>query len=402
MMADAVTATTALVAVGAAAAALALLLLVVLVRSRKRGSGGQVLTLVSEMNTRMEGMVRELSEALERAQEEGRRNRFLGELGASIDLDEVLSRTLEAGGAIPGVDAAIVSIRDGVDKPIVASLGLSAEEADRQVISGPPNGHEARAISIVYQYPTALEGTTLVHSGLAVPVPGESAPIGFIAIYSRSPSHRFEEEMIRELEELAKRAGPAIQNAWRFREARELADLDALTGLHNRRYFHETLAREVARAQRYSRLLALIVFDLDDFKAINDRIGHLSGDAVLAEIAERVRDVVRTADIACRVGGDEFAVILPESSTADADQLYHRLRGAVSSRPVGQAGRLFLSAGIADLLPDDDPTSFFERADEALYRAKELGKGQVFQAGAPALSAAPDEPSQQPGTASSP
>jgi len=113
-----------------------------------------------------------------------------------------------------------------------------------------------------------------------------------------------------------------------------------------------------------------------------------------------VRDVVRSADIACRVGGDEFAVILPESSTADADQLYHRLRGAVSSRPVGQAGRLFLSAGIADLLPDDDSTSFFERADAALYRAKELGKGQVFQAGAPGLTAAP-EATQQPGTASS-
>jgi diguanylate cyclase (GGDEF)-like protein len=404
MMADAVTATTALVAVGAAAVVLALVLLVVLVRSGKRGSGGQqqVLTLVSEMNTRMERMVRELSEALERAQEEGRRNRFLGELGASIDLDEVLARTLEAGGAIPGVDAAIVSIRDGVDKPIVATLGLSAEEAQRQVISGPQNGHEARAISIVYQYPPGLEGTKLVHSGLAVPVPGESAPIGFIAIYSRLPSHRFEEEMIRELEQLAKRAGPAIEIAWRFREARQLADLDALTGLHNRRYFHETLAREVARAQRYSRLLALIVFDLDDFKAINDRIGHLSGDAVLAETAERIRGVVRSADIACRVGGDEFAVILPESSTADADQLYHRLRGAISSRPVGQAGRLVLSAGIADLLPDDDPTTFFERADEALYRAKELGKGQVFQAGAPALSAAPEEPSQQPGTASNP
>jgi len=402
-MVEAATATTALIAVGVAAAVLALALLVVLVRSRKHGDGGQqqVLTLVSEMNTRMEVMVRELSESLERAQEEGRRNRFLGELGASIDLDEVLSRTLEAGGAIPGVDAAIVSIRDGAEKPIVATLGLSAEEAQRQVVSGPPNGHEARAISIVYQYPAALEGAELVHSGLAVPVPGETAAIGFIAIYSRSPSHRFEEEMIRELEELAKRAGPAIENAWRFREARHLADLDALTGLHNRRYFHETLAREVARAQRYDRRLALIVFDLDDFKAINDRIGHLSGDAVLAETAERVRDVVRMADVACRVGGDEFSVILPESSTADADQLYHRLRGAVSSRPVGQAGRLSLSAGIADLLPDDDPTRFFERADEALYRAKELGKGQVFQAGAaPGLAAAPDA-SRPPGTASS-
>jgi diguanylate cyclase (GGDEF)-like protein len=401
MTMEAVTATTALVAVGAAAAVLALVLLVVVLRSRRRGGGGQqqLLALVSEMNTRMEGMVRELSEALERAQEEGRRNRFLGELGASIDLDEVLSRTLEASGAIPGVDAALVSIRDG-DKPIVATLGLSAEEAQRQVISGPPTGQDARAISIVYQYPPSVEGAELVHSGLAVPVPGEAAAIGFIAIYSRSPSHRFEEEMIRELEELAKRAGPAIENARRFREARQLADLDALTGLHNRRYFHETLAREVARAQRYGRQLALIVFDLDDFKAINDRIGHLSGDAVLAETAERVRDVVRSADIACRVGGDEFAVILPESSTADADQLYHRLRGAVSSRPVGQAGRLSLSAGIADLHHDDDPTHFFERADEALYRAKELGKGQVFKAGSPELSAAPDA-SPQPGTASS-
>ena len=401
-MADAVTASTALVAVGAAAVVLALALLAVLVRSRRRarGSDREMIELVSEMNARMEGMVRELSEALERAQEEGRRNRFFGALGTSIDLDEVLSRTLEAGGAIPGVDAALVSVRDGDGKPIVATLGLSSDEAQRQVISGPPDGHEARAISIVYQYPPSLEATELVHSGLAVPVPGESGTIGFVAVYSRAPSHRFEEELVRELEELAKRAGPAIENARRFREARQLADLDALTGLHNRRYFHETLAREVARAHRYGRQLALIVFDLDDFKAINDRIGHLSGDAVLAEIAERVRDVVRSADVACRVGGDEFAVILPESSTADADQLYHRLHGAVSSRPVGQAGRLFLSAGVAELLDDDDPTTFFERADEALYRAKELGKGQVIEAGKPGLAPAPDD-TPRPGTASS-
>ena len=386
MIADVLTATTVLVAAVAAVATLALVSLAALMRSRRRSSGGQkqVLALVSEMNTRMESMVRELSEALERAQEDGRRNRFLGELGGSIDLDEVLTRTLEAGGAIPGVDAALVSIQSDREKPIVATMGLSAEEAQRQVISGPPDGHEARAISLVYQYPPSLEGEELVHSGLAVPVPGEAGALGFIAIYSRSPSYRFEEEMIRELEELAKRAGPAIENARRFKEARQLADLDALTGLHNRRYFHETLAREVARAHRYGRQLALIVFDLDDFKAINDRIGHLSGDAVLAETAERVREAVRSADIPCRVGGDEFAVVLPESSTHDADQLYHRLRGAVSSRPVGQAGRLFVSAGIAEIQPDDDPTTFFERADEALYRAKELGKGQVVEAEAEA------------------
>ncbi len=101
---------------------------------------------------------------------------------------------------------------------------------------------------------------------------------------------------------------------------------------------------------------------------------------MLAEVAERVRDVVRSADVACRVGGDEFAVILPESALGDADQLYRRLQNAVSSRAVSQAGRLFLSAGIAELKPEDDATSFFERADEALYRAKESGKGQVVAA----------------------
>jgi len=362
---------------------------VIVVWALRRSDGSskdeRLMEVVTDMNARMEGMVRELSEALERAQEEGRRNRFLGELGGSIDLDEVLTRTLEAAGAIPGADAALVTIFGGADKPIVATLGLSADEAQHQAISGPPDGHhQARAVSIAYQYPATVTSESpaqdLIHAGLAVPVSGDGEPIGFLTIFTRSSTPTFGDEEVRELEELALRAGPAIENARRFREARQLADLDALTGLHNRRYFHETLAREVARAQRYERRLALIVFDLDDFKAINDRIGHLSGDAVLAEVAERVRDVVRSADVACRVGGDEFAVILPESALGDADQLYRRLQNAVSSRAVSQAGRLFLSAWIAELKPEDDATSFFERADEALYRAKESGKGQVVAA----------------------
>jgi two-component system cell cycle response regulator len=174
------------------------------------------------------------------------------------------------------------------------------------------------------------------------------------------------------------------------RRNRRLADLDALTGLHNRRYFHETLAREVARAERYGRSLALAILDLDDFKAINDEIGHLAGDTVLADVAERLRAVVRSADIACRVGGDEFAVILPESSAADAEQLYHRVQRAVAAAPVEQGGRMKLSGGIAELLEEEDPSSLFERADEALYRAK-AGKGRAVWSDA----------NRPPGTASS-
>ena len=175
------------------------------------------------------------------------------------------------------------------------------------------------------------------------------------------------------------------------RRSRRLADLDALTGLHNRRYFHETLAREVARAGRYGRSLALVILDIDDFKAINDEIGHLAGDAVLSEVAKRLRAVVRSADIACRVGGDEFAVILPESSAADAEQLYHRVRRAVAAAPVEQAGHMDLSGGIAERLDGEDPPTLFERADEALYRAKALGKGRAVWSDA----------NRPPGTASS-
>jgi two-component system cell cycle response regulator len=182
------------------------------------------------------------------------------------------------------------------------------------------------------------------------------------------------------------------------RRNRLLADLDGLTGLHNRRYFHELLAREVARAQRYGRELALVVFDLDDFKSINDGRGHLAGDAVLAETAERARGVLRSADIACRVGGDEFAVLLPEASGREAELLYRRLQRAVSSRPVAEAGDVSVSAGIAELQADDEPNTFFERADQALYRAKERGKGQVVRA--PGRSA-PSDATRRPGTASS-
>jgi diguanylate cyclase (GGDEF)-like protein len=378
--------TTLLIGISAALAlcvAVLVVLLLVLTRRSSRGASARVAEVVQALNARMDELSRELAGAVERAEEEGRRNQYLGEIAGSIDLDEVLSRTLEVADSLPGADAALVTLRNHEGKPIVATLGLSAEEAERQAIAGPPDGRQARSIGIAYRYPVAeVEANgSLIHSGLAVPMPGTGGEqLGFLTVFSRTPDRLFDEEDIRRLEELAHRAAPAIENARRFREARQLADLDALTGLHNRRFFHETLARECARAHRYNRNLALIVFDLDDFKEVNDRIGHLAGDAVLAEVSGRVRDVVRTADIACRVGGDEFAVILPESAMEDGDQLYRRIQAAVSARPLDQAGKLHLSAGVAELRPDDDAVSFFQRADDALYRAKESGKGRAIAA----------------------
>ncbi len=215
-MAEAVTATTALVAVGAAAAVLALVLLVVLVRSRRRGSGGQqqVLALVSEMNTRMEVHgARALGGARARAgrgpaQPVPRRARRVDRPRRGA-LAHARGRRRDPGSRRG--DRLDPRRRRQADRRDARALGRGGAAAG-DLRARRTATRRARSRSSTSTRP-ALEGAELVHSGLAVPVPGETAAIGFIAIYSRSPSHRFEEEMIRELEELAKRAGPAIENA---------------------------------------------------------------------------------------------------------------------------------------------------------------------------------------------
>jgi diguanylate cyclase (GGDEF)-like protein len=373
-------------ALSAVAVAVALALVVVSVMARRRRETSTELERRLEAtNARFEQMVNDFANDLERAQAETRRSRQLAAIGSTIDFDAVLARTLEAAAALPLADAAMVVVPQDDDGPIVATAGMSVEEASRQPVAGAPVGREARAVEISYRYPAdhAHSENELIRGGLVLPLRGDSEQaVGTLAVFWRESDREPSDEDVAALEELAANAGPAVENARRFREARKLADLDALTSLHNRRYFHDTLAREVARAQRYDRRLGLVVFDIDDFKAINERVGHLAGDSVLAQLAERVRTVVRSADIACRVGGDEFAVILPESTLADAEQLYRRLQFAVA-RPTGPADRLHLSAGIAELTPGDDAVSFFERADEALFRAKETGKGQAIAAQSP-------------------
>jgi diguanylate cyclase (GGDEF)-like protein len=367
--------TTVLVSLGTTLVTLLVVGVGVWLTRRQEGQTEERMTLViRDLHDRMDTMRTELQIALEAAQEEARRHRFVGELAGSIDLDEVLTRTLDSVGALPGVDAALITITAVEGEPIVEVTGMTREEADEYAVLPPESGTRLRALGMTYE---AGEDEGGIVRGVAVPVRSDAEPLGLLSVFTRSRSEPIGDLEV-ELESLALRAGPAIENARRFREARQQADLDALTSLHNRRYFHETLGREVSRAHRYDRRLALILFDLDNFKAINDRIGHLGGDAVLSEIAERVLEVVRSADIACRVGGDEFAVILPESTLEDADQLYARLRAAVAARPTSNPESLTVSAGMAELKSDDEPNSFFKRADDALFRAKGGGRNQAI------------------------
>jgi diguanylate cyclase (GGDEF)-like protein len=298
------------------------------------------------------------------------------ELAASLEPDEVVRRTLDAVTALPGVDAVLLQAGE-----LRALRGAPAEEIDRAALETPTNKN-LRALEVVYRYrlDEAEKAAGLLRAGLAVPLPAHGEPIGSLIAFSRSPVQGFPEETAVAFERLAARAGPALDNALRFVEARQLADIDSLTGLRNRRCFHELLAREVARAGRYQRRLSLIVFDLDNFKQVNDRIGHLVGDAVLAEVADRVRHVVRSSDVPGRVGGDEFGVIMPETALLDAEQLANRIGRAVAERPFSGGHKLFVSAGVAELRQDDDATELFERADEALYRAKQAGKSRTIAA----------------------
>jgi diguanylate cyclase (GGDEF)-like protein len=222
--------------------------------------------------------------------------------------------------------------------------------------------------------PATSRRSNLPRAALVVPLRAPEGAIGSLSAITRANPPDFPREAADLLEALAQRAGPALRNAKRFVEATQLSELDSLTGLANRRVFHELLQREVARSRRYGRRLSLIVLDLDDFKRINDLVGHLAGDSVLAEVATRIRGCVRSTDIGCRVGGDEFAVIMPESTRGDADHLAARIERAVSAEPIANAGTLNVSAGVAELSPADTATALFERADEDLYRAKSAVK----------------------------
>src|SRR5215475_12105891 len=264
-------------------------------RRRSHDPEAQVAATVEALETRLDELAQELSAAVGRAEEEARRSRFLAQIGATIDLDDAIGSALETAMALAKADAAVVELAatGDADERLLGAIGLD-EDGIVRIFTGAPDQRETRAVELSYLY-SEEHASGAVHEAVGVPLVTRSGRIGWLGIFSRDPGVRFGDDDLRGLEELAERVAPAIENARRFREARQLADLDSLTGLHNRRYFYETLGREVDRAQRYQRRLSLVIVDVDGFKEINDRIGHLAGDAVLAEIADRIRQVVRSA-----------------------------------------------------------------------------------------------------------
>jgi diguanylate cyclase (GGDEF)-like protein len=165
-------------------------------------------------------------------------------------------------------------------------------------------------------------------------------------------------------------------------ELYRLAIVDALTGVHNKRYFLEFLGRELGYATRYHRCLSLAMIDLDRFKSVNDQMGHLAGDVALRDLAACVKCTIRKGDLIARYGGEEFAVVMPETNSDGALKFAERLRALVESHPFRYEDQVFhmtVSVGLASSNGEHWITSneLIRQADEKLYQAKQEGRNRV-------------------------
>jgi diguanylate cyclase (GGDEF)-like protein len=195
------------------------------------------------------------------------------------------------------------------------------------------------------------------------------------------PRRGFRKETRELAEWLATQAGIALENARLHERVQRQATTDELTGLVNRRRFLEALETELERARLFETPLSLVLADLDDFKLVNDRHGHLAGDHALQTFGDLLQEHLRVVDVAGRLGGEEFAVLLPETNAESASLVADRMRRALADAPLelpgGNRVPLTASFGIAELAPGQASEQFVSRADAALYEAKAAGKNRV-------------------------
>lgn len=257
-----------------------------------------------------------------------------------------------------------------------------------------------RGESVAYAIPARVV-RAVVSTGGAPVIPSEDAEIrdhvpaevaviapldigegqaGLLILGRRMTDAPYEAHDLALLRALADSSAVALRNADLLDRLRAQATIDPLTGCHNRRGFDELMTLEFARAQRYDRPLALVLFDIDHFKRVNDDFGHEAGDQALQRIGRTIRHAFRATDSASRYGGEEFALLFPETPKEESARLAERLRVLIESMlPTPEVPRaLSASFGVA-AYPDDASTAaeLIRAADRALYRAKTLGRNRV-------------------------
>src|SRR6204780_3057334 len=231
-------------------------------------------------------------------------------------------------------------------------------------------------------------GIPNLKSAALVPLPRKDRATGALCFGSRELARFTRHHGTDFLSHLGAVAAVCIENAVNRARLLRAGITDFLTGWHNRRYLQQRLKEELARAQRRGASIACLMIDIDRFKAVNDGYGHLAGDIALKEIAQRVETQIRSMDTAARFGGDELAILLPDSSAAEAAKLAERIREAIAAVPFALTAqierRLTVSVGVAAVSParhESDLKAVADRlladADAALYRAKALGRNRV-------------------------
>ena len=235
------------------------------------------------------------------------------------------------------------------------------------------------------RFASRFDETSSFHSRsiLCVPLVSKARVLGVIELVNGAKDGPFSEEDLRTLSTVAEFASIALENAQNFAKIEELTVLDDHTGLYNSRHLKRQLDQEVVRATRFGHPVSLIFFDLDRFKQINDTRGHQSGSRALYEVGQLLQRTLRATDAAVRYGGDEFVVLLPETSRDQALEVAGRLRDEMAStlflsdQPQGPV-RITASFGVASF-PDDgkSPEELLRAADEAMYRVKERSRDGV-------------------------
>jgi diguanylate cyclase (GGDEF)-like protein len=311
---------------------------------------------------------------------------------SSLDINEILSNVIKLLRASFGYTYMGVYLLDGD----VLHLGTQLGYPDHMLIQEVPitagvigrtaRTREAQFIRDVRTDPDFLWASYEVNSEIAVPLLKDENVLGVLNVEAKEPGS-LDENDVNFLKALAGSIAVAIDNARLHAEVKIMAMTDVVSGLANRRAFDEILQAEMTRAARYNQYLSLIILDLDSFKAYNDRWGHPAGDVRLKEIADLLRVNVRDPDVAVRYGGEEFAVILPNTPKTGALRLAERLRQAAEiCAPYGTGNHspvagYTISLGVATF--PDDATSLEElllAADNAELTAKRLGKNRVYAA----------------------
>lgn len=258
---------------------------------------------------------------------------------------------------VEGADAqALRSVRVGLGEGIT---GLAALAGEPIFVNDAHRDPRVRLIPGTDRMPAAI---------VCVPLVAHGRVIGAISLYRSRPEWAFTEQAFELACSFAEVAAVALDNAHAHRELEQLAATDDLTGVANRRRFREELAREFATARRHRQPLSLLLVDLDGFKTVNDDHGHEHGDRLLAAVAILLRRYARESDLVARIGGDEFALLLPQTNKQQAQELARRLRCAIGEHSPSPG--ITASIGSATLQPDDDAGELLRAADRDLYAKK--------------------------------